>query len=194
MIELDEAVVVPTRSTVLGDVAIGVAATLAALGVWLAWTQLGGVDLTVRSADAVTEVGAGSVTVTALVVSGAGVLLVRLLESWLPRGLRWWTVVACAVWAVSMLGPLGATTADSRARADGAARRGRRDRGVRSTAGAPCAAELCHARACSDMSAYEAHKRRLIGGLRGRVSGDRRRDRGELRTPLRRRRLDRPRA
>ena len=64
-----------------------------------------------RSADAVHEVGVGSVTVTAMVVSGAGVLLVRLLQSWLPHGLRWWTVVACAVWALSMLGPLGATTA-----------------------------------------------------------------------------------
>lgn len=111
MIELDEAVVVPTRSRLRGDFAIGVAATLAALGVWMAWTQLAGIDLTVLSAGAVREVGAGSVTVTALVVSGAGILLVRLLEWWLPRGLRWWTVVACAVWAGSLVGPLGATTA-----------------------------------------------------------------------------------
>ncbi len=110
---LDEAVVMPTRSTVLGDVAIGVAATLAALGVWLAWTGLGGVDLTVLSADAVREIGAGSVAVTTLVVSGAGVLLARLLESWVPHGLRWWTVAASAVWALSMLGPLGATTAEA---------------------------------------------------------------------------------
>jgi len=110
VIELDEAVVVPTRNRVLGEIAIGVAATLAALGVWLAWTQVGGVDLTVRSADVVREVGAMSVAMTALVVSVAGVLLTRLLESWLPRGLRWWTVVACAVCAASMVGPLGATT------------------------------------------------------------------------------------
>jgi hypothetical protein len=113
MIELDEAVVMPTRSTVFSDLAIGVAATVSALGLWLAWTQLGGVDLRVRSADDIREIGAASVAVTAPVVSGAGVLLVRLLDSWVPRGLRWWTVAACAVWAISMLGPLGATTASA---------------------------------------------------------------------------------
>lgn len=111
MVGRDEAVVVTTRNTALGDLAIGVAATLAAIGAWLAWTQVGGIDLTVGSDGVVREIGAGSVMVTALVAWGAGVLLVRLLEWWLPRGLHWWTVVACVVWAVSMVGPLGATTA-----------------------------------------------------------------------------------
>ena len=86
MIELDEAVAMPTRSRVPGEIAVGVAATLAALGVWLAWTQVGGVGLTVRSADATREVGAMSVALTALVASVTGVLLARLLEWWLPRG------------------------------------------------------------------------------------------------------------
>jgi hypothetical protein len=44
-------------------------------------------------------------------VSVAGVLLLRVLDAVLQRGMRWWTVVACSVTVVSMLGPLGATTA-----------------------------------------------------------------------------------
>lgn len=111
MTQLDEAVAMRTRSTVPGDLAVVVATVVAALAGWLAWAQAGGVDLTVRSAGDVHGVGAGSAAVTAVVVSGAAVALLRLFEARLQRALRTWTVVACGVLALSMLGPLGATTA-----------------------------------------------------------------------------------
>ena len=96
------------RAPAIGDVGIVVAATVVALGGWLAW-QVAGVDLTVRSADQVREVGAGSVGVTAVLASLAGVGLIRLLNR-RGSGLSTWTVIAGVVWAVSMLGPIGATT------------------------------------------------------------------------------------
>ncbi len=96
------------RAPALGDVGIVVAATVAALGGWLVW-QVAGVDLTVRSADQVRDVGAGSVGITALLAALAGVGLIRLLAK-RDTGLRTWTIVAGVVWTVSMLGPSGATT------------------------------------------------------------------------------------
>ena len=96
------------RAPALGDVGIVVAATVAALGGWLVW-QVAGVDFTVRSADQVRDVGAGSVGITAMLAALAGVGLIRLLAK-RDTGLRTWTIVACVVWTVSMLGPLGATT------------------------------------------------------------------------------------
>jgi predicted NBD/HSP70 family sugar kinase len=52
----------------------------------------------------------GSVVVTPLLVGVAATGLLRLLERRTSRALRVWTVVAMAVWAVSFLGPLSATT------------------------------------------------------------------------------------
>jgi hypothetical protein len=96
------------RAPALGDVGIVVAATLVALGGWLVW-HVAGVDLVVRSGDDVREVGAGAVGITALLASLAGVGLIRLLAK-RATGLRTWTILAVVVCAVSMLGPLGAST------------------------------------------------------------------------------------
>ena len=79
---------------------------------YLAW-RAGGVHLTVKSGDGTFEVGLISVLVTAAVVSVAGLGLLRFLERRDPRGLQAWTALACFVWAVSLLGPLGATSLSS---------------------------------------------------------------------------------
>lgn len=52
-----------------------------------------------------------AVTLTALVVGLAGWVLLTLLERWTDRARSVWTVTAAVVFAVSLLGPLGAVTA-----------------------------------------------------------------------------------
>jgi hypothetical protein len=99
------------RGTVRGDLAVVIGALSAALATWSLWTQVGGVELTVQSGDEVQTVGLGSVVAVAAIMPIAGVLLLRALQPWLSRGLRWWTAVAGTVMLISMLGPLGATTA-----------------------------------------------------------------------------------
>jgi hypothetical protein len=102
----------PSRSgNALGDLTVVAGALVVALTAWTLWTQAAGVELTIQSGDEVQRVGLGSVAVVAVVVSVAGVLLLRVLDAVLQRGMRWWTVVACSVTVVSMLGPLGTTTA-----------------------------------------------------------------------------------
>jgi hypothetical protein len=87
-----------------------VAVTTGAAGLaYLAWRS-DGLHLAVRSRHGTTEVGLISVLVTAAVVSTAGLALLRSLERRDPRGLGTWTLVACTVGAVSLVGPLGATT------------------------------------------------------------------------------------
>ena len=77
---------------------------------YLAW-RMGGVHLTVKSGGGTFEVGLLSVLVTAAVVSAAGLGLLCFLERRDPRrGLQAWTMLACFVWVLSLLGPLGATS------------------------------------------------------------------------------------
>ena len=95
---------------VLRDVWVVATAAFAVLVTWALWTRVGDVHLAVRSGDGDREVGAGAATVTAVVVSVAGALLARLLSRRAEDGLRWWTVIACATWLLSMVGPLGATS------------------------------------------------------------------------------------
>jgi hypothetical protein len=76
---------------------------------YLAW-RAGGLHLTVKSGQGTFEVGLVSVLVTAAVVSVAGLGLLRFLERRDASALRTWTLVACLVCAVSLVGPLGATT------------------------------------------------------------------------------------
>jgi hypothetical protein len=77
---------------------------------YLAW-RAGGVHLSVKSGQGTFEVGLVSVLVTAAVVSVAGLGLLSFLERRDPRrGLQAWTLLACIVWAGSLLGPLGATS------------------------------------------------------------------------------------
>ena len=89
------------------DVKVGAIAVVVAVAVWSAWTGIAGLDLVVRGGR---TVGLASVLATTLVVSALGVSLLRLLEARTVNGLRTWTVVAASVLAVSLSGPLGATT------------------------------------------------------------------------------------
>jgi hypothetical protein len=100
-------VVRPT--TFRSDAVVVLVATVAAALVWAA-TQAAGIDLLVRSGSGSREVTFASVVVTPLVVGLAGVGLLRLLERRTANGLRTWSVLASAVWAVSFVGPLSATT------------------------------------------------------------------------------------
>lgn len=94
-----------------GDLVVVLAAVLAAVATWAVWTQALGVELAAGGGGGPREIGAPAVVLTSLVVGGAAAGLLRLMEAKLARGLRWWTVTAVAVWVLSLLGPLGATTA-----------------------------------------------------------------------------------
>jgi Family of unknown function (DUF6069) len=94
-----------TSWTTDGLVAVG-AAGLASVG-W-ATARMGGVDLAVRSGSGTSNVSLASVVVVALVAGIAGAMLLRLLERRTASGLRVWTIVAAAVWALSLSGPLSA--------------------------------------------------------------------------------------
>lgn len=98
------------RST-RGDLVVVLTAVLAAVATWAVWTQALGVDLVADTGSGPRDIGAAAVVLTSLVVAGAAAGLLRLMEARLTRGLRYWTVTAVAVWVLSLLGPLGATTA-----------------------------------------------------------------------------------
>ncbi len=88
---------------------IGVAVVAAATGA-VVWSvaRASGIELVVRSGGSTSDVNVVSVVVTALVVAIAGAALLRLFERRTTHGRRTWTIVAVAVWAVSLLGPLSA--------------------------------------------------------------------------------------
>ncbi|MGH8965935.1 MAG: DUF6069 family protein, partial [Actinomycetes bacterium] len=74
------------------------------------------IDLAVRSGgDTVRQVSSLAVTLTSLGVGFAGWALLALLERWTPRARPVWTVIAGAVFTVSLLGPLGAVTPEAAA-------------------------------------------------------------------------------
>jgi hypothetical protein len=85
---------------------IGLAA-LAGLTTWFLLTQTAGVNLIVHSGGSETRVGAGAVILVAVVVGLAGWGLLALLERVAGRARPIWTVIAAAVLALSLLGPLG---------------------------------------------------------------------------------------
>lgn len=80
-----------------------------ATAVWLV-AKAAGIDLAVHSGDGSRPIGLVSVIVTAVVVALAAAGLLRLLERRTTHGLRTWTVIAVAVWALSFVGPLTAMT------------------------------------------------------------------------------------
>jgi hypothetical protein len=85
-----------------------VAAAVCATITWVVVHVLGGVDLTVKSGPAINAVG---VALTAAAAAGAGWIALVLLERRSAHPRRTWTVLAVAVFVVSLLGPLGGTTA-----------------------------------------------------------------------------------
>ena len=87
-------------------------ATVGALVLWAVEAHLLGVDLAVRTGDVVQPVTGVSVAATALVAGLVGTLTAWLLTRVTPRHCRTvWSVLASAVLLVSLLGPLGATSA-----------------------------------------------------------------------------------
>ena len=78
----------------------------------LAWAaaKAAGIELVVKSGSGTREVALGSVIVAPLLVGALAVGLLRLLERRTSKALRIWTIVAMTIWALSVLGPLSATT------------------------------------------------------------------------------------
>lgn len=90
------------------------AATAAAVMVWLVAKPLLSIDLLVRpEGGAAQQVGAGAVIAVSLAVSLLGWGLMALLERRTPRVRTIWTGIAVAVLLVSLAGPLASTSAAS---------------------------------------------------------------------------------
>jgi hypothetical protein len=102
----------PTRTSLSRTAIAVVGAAAGAVALWAVETGLLGVDLAVRAGDVVQPVTGVSVAATALVAGLAATLTAWLLARIAPRRCRTvWTVVAGGVLLVSLLGPLGATSA-----------------------------------------------------------------------------------
>jgi hypothetical protein len=114
MPELHEAVTTRpgTRSRTRRDLGVVLAAAVAGAATWSVWTVFGA-DLVVDVGSGRREIGALAVVVTSLGVAAAAAVLLRLMEAGLAAGQRWWSIIAVAVWALSMLGPLAATSAEA---------------------------------------------------------------------------------
>ena len=84
-----------------------VGAALAPLVLWALTVPLLGVDLTARAGGVAQTVGPGAVVVAGLVCGLAAWVLLALLERTVRRAGRVWGIVAGAVLAVSLAGPLG---------------------------------------------------------------------------------------
>ncbi|GLY81434.1 DUF6069 family protein [Actinoallomurus iriomotensis] len=86
--------------TVLGAPAV-------ALAVWALAVPLAGTTLTVRSGGGEQTVGPVAVAVASLLAGLAGWALLAVLERSAARPGRTWTIIALAVLALSLTGPLG---------------------------------------------------------------------------------------
>ncbi len=95
------------------DLSIVVAAMVSATVLWVSAAVLGGVDLFIQQGDDLRQVGGLSVVVTAGVAAALGALAMHGLERLVSRPVTIWTGVACTVAVLSLLGPLGATTASA---------------------------------------------------------------------------------
>ncbi|MFG1947507.1 DUF6069 family protein [Nonomuraea sp. NPDC048826] len=84
-----------------------VGASVAALAVWALAAPVAGTTLTVRMGAGTQAIEPGSVLVASLVVGLAGWGLLAVLERFASRPARIWTIIALAVCALSLLGPLG---------------------------------------------------------------------------------------
>lgn len=104
--------VVEHVSTVRREAVVVLAAGTVSALLWVA-VRAAGVDLTVRSGPESREVGLASAVVTAVVAAASAAGLLRVLDRSTERAVRWWTVVALTVWALSFVGPLSATSASA---------------------------------------------------------------------------------
>jgi len=92
------------------DLVVVGAATVCALVLWVTADVFGGVDLLVRSGDDVRRIGGVAVGVSAALAALVGLLVLRGLERLTRHALGVWTGLAVVVLALSVLGPLGATS------------------------------------------------------------------------------------
>jgi hypothetical protein len=88
---------------------VAAATAVAAEAVFFALHNGAGVQLTVRTGDTIQHVGAVAVAVMSVVTALAGWGLLALLERVAARGRLIWTIVASAVFVVSLLGSAGGT-------------------------------------------------------------------------------------
>ncbi|MCF6467723.1 hypothetical protein FAF44_04765 [Nonomuraea sp. MG754425] len=84
-----------------------VGAPAAALAVWALAVPVAGTTLTVRTGAGTQPVGPGSVLVASLLAGLAGWALLAVLERFVSRPGRTWTIVALTVLVLSLLGPSG---------------------------------------------------------------------------------------
>lgn len=100
------------RSQVCWGRVVTVAATAAsaAAAVWLLWTQVGGVDLEVRSGAGTQQIGLGSVIVSSMVIAMVGGALLRWWQGRSERGTRRWTMLAVGIAVLSLITPTSALT------------------------------------------------------------------------------------
>jgi len=87
------------------------AAALGGLLVWLIAVHLADVDLIVRSGSNERPVGPGAVAIVAILAGLAAVGLAELLARRAAHPRRTWRIIAGLALAVSLTGPLGATSA-----------------------------------------------------------------------------------
>jgi hypothetical protein len=85
-----------------GRIVTVLVAPVAAMLIWL----VQGPHLTVRTGEGVVQVGPAAVIATSLAAGLAGWLLLAILERYSARPRRTWLVVAIAVLAMSLLGPI----------------------------------------------------------------------------------------
>lgn len=85
-------------------------AAVAALLVWSIAVPVAGVELLARSGSGTQEVGGGQVLVVTGIVGLAGWALLEVLERRAQNPIRTWTIAALTVLALSLVGPLGAST------------------------------------------------------------------------------------
>ncbi|MBB5867544.1 hypothetical protein F4553_000923 [Allocatelliglobosispora scoriae] len=103
-----------TNRTRIGRAATVGGATVAALITWTSLHELSHIDLAARTGGSVTRVGALAVAIAAVVVGLAGWALLALLERSVAHPRRVWTIVAVAVFIVSLAGTLGGVTTASK--------------------------------------------------------------------------------
>ncbi|TDC95576.1 hypothetical protein E1292_39195 [Nonomuraea deserti] len=84
-----------------------IGASAAALAGWVLAVPVAGIALTVRMGGGMQQVGPAAVVVASLLAGLAGWALLAVLERFASRAGRPWTIVALAVLALSLLGPLG---------------------------------------------------------------------------------------
>lgn len=100
-----------SRADEIGDLWLVVGLEVAALLLWVVY-DAAGIALTVDTGAGVSTIDVAGVVVTTTLVAVAGIGLRWLLRH-RENGLQTWSIVAGAVWALSFLGPLGATTTEA---------------------------------------------------------------------------------